>query len=59
MKIYGNGSYADCFKMGPQKNLLRTLVGIFLQAWQQLTGINFILIMEQLLLNLLEFLNLF
>jgi len=29
--------------MGPQKNLIRTLVGIFLQAWQQLTGINFIL----------------
>jgi sugar porter (SP) family MFS transporter len=42
MKIYGGGTYADCFKMGPQKNLLRTLVGIFLQAWQQLTGINFI-----------------
>ena len=42
MKTYGSGSYADCFKMGPQKNLIRTLVGIFLQAWQQLTGINFI-----------------
>ncbi|UJR07353.1 hypothetical protein I4U23_011639 [Adineta vaga] len=42
MKQYGSGSYLDCFKMGPQKNLLRTLVGIFLQAWQQLTGINVI-----------------
>jgi SP family sugar:H+ symporter-like MFS transporter len=42
LKVYGSGTYADCFKMGPQKNLLRTLVGIFLQAWQQLTGINFI-----------------
>jgi SP family sugar:H+ symporter-like MFS transporter len=39
---YGTSTYLDCFKMGPQKNLLRTLVGIFLQAWQQLTGINFI-----------------
>ncbi|CAF1564288.1 unnamed protein product [Adineta ricciae] len=42
MKQYGSTSYLDCFKMGPQKNLIRTLVGIFLQAWQQLTGINFI-----------------
>ncbi|CAF1372460.1 unnamed protein product [Adineta ricciae] len=42
MKTYSTSSYADCFRMGPQKNLLRTLVGIFLQAWQQLTGINFI-----------------
>jgi len=42
MKVYGSGTYSDCFKMGPQKNLVRTLVGIFLQAWQQLTGINFI-----------------
>ncbi|CAF2822857.1 unnamed protein product [Rotaria sp. Silwood2] len=40
---YSSGTYADCFKMGPQKNLFRTLVGIFLQAWQQLTGINFIM----------------
>ncbi|KAG8867067.1 hypothetical protein FRC20_006801 [Serendipita sp. 405] len=34
----GQSSYADCFKMGPNKVLLRTLTGIFLQAWQQLTG---------------------
>ncbi|CAF1082609.1 unnamed protein product [Rotaria sp. Silwood1] len=40
---YDSSTYADCFKMGPQKNLFRTLVGIFLQAWQQLTGINFIM----------------
>jgi len=38
----GQNSYADCFKMGPNKILFRTLTGIFLQAWQQLTGINFI-----------------
>ncbi|CAG7847738.1 Probable glucose transporter rco-3 [Serendipita indica DSM 11827] len=38
----GQSSYLDCFKMGPNKILFRTLTGIFLQAWQQLTGINFI-----------------
>jgi SP family sugar:H+ symporter-like MFS transporter len=38
----GQSSYADCFKMGPNKILFRTLTGIFLQGWQQLTGINFI-----------------
>ena len=34
----GENSYADCFRMGPNKILLRTLTGIFIQAWQQLTG---------------------
>lgn len=38
----GSGSYLDCFKQGPNKILTRTMTGIFLQAWQQLTGINFI-----------------
>lgn len=38
----GESSYADCFKAGPNKIALRTLSGIFIQAWQQLTGINFI-----------------
>lgn len=38
----GENSYLDCFKQGPNKILLRTLTGIFIQAWQQLTGINFI-----------------
>ncbi|KAG8745651.1 hypothetical protein FRC10_007348 [Ceratobasidium sp. 414] len=38
----GTGSYADCFKQGPNKILTRVMTGIFLQAWQQLTGINFI-----------------
>lgn len=38
----GESSYADCFKSGNTKILLRTLTGIFIQAWQQLTGINFI-----------------
>jgi len=34
----GQNSYLDCFRMGPNKILFRTLTGIFLQAWQQLTG---------------------
>ncbi|KAF8757936.1 MFS monosaccharide transporter [Rhizoctonia solani] len=38
----GSGSYLDCFKQGPNKILTRVMTGIFLQAWQQLTGINFI-----------------
>lgn len=38
----GSGSYADCFKASHNKILLRTLTGIFIQGWQQLTGINFI-----------------
>ncbi|KAG8809331.1 hypothetical protein FRC17_003495, partial [Serendipita sp. 399] len=38
----GRSSYKDCFRMGPNKVLLRTLTGILLQAWQQLTGVNFI-----------------
>jgi hypothetical protein len=36
----GQTSYIDCFKNGPGRNRLRVLTGIFLQAWQQLTGIN-------------------
>jgi len=38
----GQTSYLDCFSNGPGRNRLRVLTGIFLQAWQQLTGINFI-----------------
>jgi sugar porter (SP) family MFS transporter len=38
----GQTSYIDCFRNGPGHNRLRVLTGIFLQAWQQLTGINFI-----------------
>lgn len=38
----GESSYADCFKFTHNKICLRTLSGIFIQAWQQLTGINFI-----------------
>lgn len=34
----GESSYADCFKFGKDKIALRTLTGIFIQAWQQLTG---------------------
>ncbi|KIJ55360.1 hypothetical protein M422DRAFT_23957 [Sphaerobolus stellatus SS14] len=36
------GSYLDCFRDGGNKVHMRTLTAIFLQAWQQLTGINFI-----------------
>jgi sugar porter (SP) family MFS transporter len=38
----GSGGYAECFKQGQNKVLFRVMTGIFLQAWQQLTGINFI-----------------
>ncbi|TFK39852.1 MFS monosaccharide transporter [Crucibulum laeve] len=41
-KALGESSYADCFKFNHNKIALRTLTGIFIQAWQQLTGINFI-----------------
>ena len=41
-KELGESSYADCFRATDNKILLRTLTGIFIQAWQQLTGINFI-----------------
>ncbi|KAL0955380.1 hypothetical protein HGRIS_001628 [Hohenbuehelia grisea] len=41
-RALGESSYADCFKQGHNKIALRTLTGIFIQAWQQLTGINFI-----------------
>ncbi|KAF8159507.1 MFS monosaccharide transporter [Crassisporium funariophilum] len=41
-KSLGESSYADCFKFTHNKIALRTLTGIFIQAWQQLTGINFI-----------------
>jgi sugar porter (SP) family MFS transporter len=38
----GTSSYADCFRGTENKIRFRTLTGIFVQAWQQLTGINFI-----------------
>ncbi|KAG6850557.1 hypothetical protein H0H93_011756 [Arthromyces matolae] len=38
----GESSYLDCFRFTKNKIALRTLTGIFIQAWQQLTGINFI-----------------
>jgi MFS family permease len=38
----GSGSYLDCFRATDNRIRFRTLSGIFLQAWQQLTGINFI-----------------
>lgn len=39
---HSTGSYLDCFKPNERKYLLRTFTGTFLQAFQQLTGINFI-----------------
>ncbi|KAJ1556629.1 hypothetical protein HK096_011514, partial [Nowakowskiella sp. JEL0078] len=41
-KTLGNVSYADCFKQGKSKMLYRSMMGIWLQAFQQLTGVNFI-----------------
>jgi len=41
-RALGQGSYLDCFKNTEARNGLRTWTGICLQAWQQLTGINFI-----------------
>ncbi|KAF9563068.1 MFS monosaccharide transporter [Agrocybe pediades] len=38
----GESSYLDCFRFTKNKIFLRTMTGIFIQAWQQLTGINFI-----------------
>lgn len=38
----GGSSYADCFRWNRNKTGLRTLTGIALQTWQQLTGIDFI-----------------
>jgi sugar porter (SP) family MFS transporter len=38
----GQSSYADCFKNGHNKIAFRTLTGISIQGFQQLTGINFI-----------------
>jgi MFS transporter, SP family, sugar:H+ symporter len=38
----GESSYLDCFRSTDNRIRFRTLSGIFLQAWQQLTGINFI-----------------
>lgn len=41
-RAIGQGSYIDCFRNNEFKNGLRTWTGIWLQGWQQLTGINFI-----------------
>jgi MFS transporter, SP family, sugar:H+ symporter len=38
----GASTYLDCFRLSHNKILLRTLTGILIQAWQQLSGINFI-----------------
>jgi SP family sugar:H+ symporter-like MFS transporter len=38
----GKASYLDCFRNNASRNGFRTMTGILIQAWQQLTGINFI-----------------
>lgn len=42
-RLIGEASFIDCFKPSKNKILLRTLTGIFIQAWQQLTGIKLVL----------------
>ncbi|KAJ8079497.1 Plasma membrane low glucose sensor [Marasmius tenuissimus] len=42
-RALGESSYIDCFRPGTNKIAFRTWTGIALQAWQQLTGINFII----------------
>jgi SP family sugar:H+ symporter-like MFS transporter len=39
----GESSYLDCFRTSHNQIRLRTLTGIFIMAFQQLTGINFII----------------
>lgn len=44
----GQSSYLDCFRSSKRNKIaLRTISGIALQAWQQLTGVNFISYCEQ------------
>ena len=38
----GARSYLDCFRSSDNRIRFRTLTGISIQAWQQLTGVNFI-----------------
>jgi sugar porter (SP) family MFS transporter len=38
----GAKSYLDCFRSSDNRIRFRTLTGISIQAWQQLTGVNFI-----------------
>ena len=45
----GESTYLDCFKSSHNKIMFRTLTGIFIQGWQQLTGINFIFYCTSLL----------
>jgi hypothetical protein len=48
MSIHKAG-WADCFKGGmkPSGNLFRVTVGVFLQMFQQLTGVNFMFVLAQ------------
>ncbi|BEJ17485.1 hypothetical protein CspHIS471_0608860 [Cutaneotrichosporon sp. HIS471] len=38
----GGGSWSDCLRMGPQRTFQRIITGMILQAFTQLSGINFI-----------------
>jgi SP family sugar:H+ symporter-like MFS transporter len=48
MSIHKAG-WADCFKGGmkPSGNLFRVTVGVFLQMFQQLTGVNFMFVLAR------------
>ena len=35
-------TYMDCFRNNESRNGFRTWTGIWIQGWQQLTGVNFI-----------------
>ncbi|KAF8887291.1 general substrate transporter [Infundibulicybe gibba] len=37
-RALGESSYLDCFRFTHNRIFLRTMTGIFIQAWQQLTG---------------------
>lgn len=40
---HAQAKWRDCFRPGPQKMLYRTLLGMALQSFQQLTGANYFL----------------
>ncbi|BGP20734.1 hypothetical protein JCM10213_001022 [Rhodosporidiobolus nylandii] len=40
-QLAADSTYLDCFRMGPDKMLLRTMNGILIQMGQQWTGVNF------------------
>ena len=41
-RAMGKTTYLDCFRNNESRNGFRTWSGIWIQGWQQLTGVNFI-----------------